>query len=127
MSDVLLLYLFAQANAINSLFGFLGIGGSICTAVVIAIRAAVTDCYSEEGRLKCRTTMKPVQKLFITCMIVGLVGATLVPTRTGLAIIVGGSIALDVARSAAGQEIATELKAAILRELRLVGTKPVKE
>ena len=106
MTDILFLYLFTRLDALISLFGFLAF------IAVISCLGAMFFYGIERDELY--PHWRKHVAIFIACMTL----VTVIPSKSDMAIIVGGKIALDAARSDTGQEIAGEVMAAIRAQLK---------
>lgn len=109
MSDVLLLYLFTRVNIVLGLCWLAALASA-----VLAIAATIEryDCFPGDGKWP-GFTRAAVAGLCISIPLV-----VLVPGQQSLAIIVGGKIALDAARSDEAKEISGLVLDAVRRTLK---------
>lgn len=129
MNDVLLLYLFTRLDAISDTFSVLA---ALCFFLAIVLAAIAASCYlqdpddfdSELFKKKARrdNAVAPYwrRKALIAAAVAFVFGLlnTFTPRSNDIAIIVGGKIALDAARSDKGQEMAGAVYDAILAKLK---------
>lgn len=106
MTDVLLLYLFTRLNALISLFGFL--------AVIAAISCLGAMFFYGIERDELYPHWRKHVAVFIACITL----VTVIPSKSDMAIIVGGKIALDVGRSETAQKVGQEVLDAIRAQLK---------
>lgn len=106
MSDVLLLYLFTRLDALIGL----GVLGAV---MAVATGLAAMMFYGIEN-----DEMYPHWRKHAVAMVAFVALVVITPSKSDMAIIVGGKIALDAARSDTGQEIAGEVMAAIRAQLK---------
>lgn len=93
--EMILLYLWLQITAFH-----VAAGATACAAVVAFGCSFAPARYNDPGPKKVRRWALP---LFIS----SIVFLTLVPGKTDIAILVGASYALDLARSPEGQKVKT--------------------
>lgn len=117
MIELFLLYWFAQANKIVAFFAVAGII-TACLFVVVSLIWGIERPHDADAIKKWDAAWTPWIQRVAVVGVISLFLGVLVPDRTGLAIIVGGKIAFDVAKSPAVQEISDELRKAILSQLR---------
>ena len=107
MSEILLLYLWTRLDAIGALAvtsaGMLAFGWVIMAWLVI--------CEDDQD-------LMPKFRVCSWVLSLAVLVAVLVPSKTDLAIIVGGKIAIDAARSPEAAEIGSAVRDLVLRELR---------
>lgn len=106
MSDVLLLYLFTRLDALIVLGGigvFLG---------AISLFGAFMYCSVEYD------SPYPHWRKHLAAIAAFVAVLAVVPSKSDMAIIVGGKIALDAGRSETGQDVAGEVLEAIRAQLR---------
>lgn len=108
MNDVLLLYLFTRLDAIQVMFVVGAVSAGICGAGIWLY--AFLDGNKEVKKFSARV----IAPVFAVCV----TGTVFVPSSKDAAIIVGGKIALDAARSENGQEMAGAVYDAILAKLK---------
>lgn len=106
MTDILLLYLFTRLDALIALSGF------IAFASAVTCLGAMMFYGVERDRLY--PHWKKHVAIFVACIAL----TTAIPSKSDMAIIVGGKIALDVGRSETAQEIGQEVVDAIRAQLR---------
>jgi hypothetical protein len=108
MSDWMLLYLWTRLDAVQDLLTAVGAFG------VFAITLALIPILGEgvfnewKGRL-----IRALIAIFAVFLV-----ATAIPTKSDMAIIVGGKFALDAARSETAKEVSSEVLEAIRAQLR---------
>ena len=109
VSDVILLYLFTRLDSINAFFtivavvsGFIGIG--------------TIGLGHLEGN---KQSIAVAKKMLIVSAISGVL-SILAPTKTDVAVIVGGKFAIDAGRSETGKALAADVLAAIRAQLESV-------
>ena len=119
MNDILLLYLVTRAGAIGSLFGGLAFIAAVAGAVTLFILALnISDNATEgEGPAAWKFWRKVAAGFVMTTIIFGFLHAA-IPSNKDIAIIIGGKIALDAARTETGQEIGAEVLAAVRAQLK---------
>lgn len=98
MMDIVLLYVFTRLNPLNELF----IGLAVLSTFS-AFSCVVFGC-GEYGNKHLLKWIKPA----IAALIVGVLGAVLVPTQKDAALILAGSAVLDVARSETAGRLASK-------------------
>lgn len=106
MSDVLLLYLFTRLDALIGL-------GAIGAVMAVVTGFGAMMFYSVE-----HDEMYPHWRKHAAALAAFVALIVITPSKSDMAIIVGGKIALDAARSDTGQEIAGEVVAAIRAQLK---------
>lgn len=128
MNDVLLLYLFTRLDAINVLALVLAMGGGVA-AVAAAMTAWAKEDTAEiwarepenpryKNRMASAAALRAkIRPLAIFAFAFAVVTVA-IPSKTDVAVIVGGKIALDVGRSETAQEVGQEVVDAIRAQLK---------
>lgn len=119
MSDILLLYLVTRAGAIGDLFVVISIAALVLGGFGLAARGAwISDTVPrDEEPAAWKQWRRLPAGLAVLVATSGFLGAA-IPSNKDMAIIIGGKIALDAARSETGQEIGTEVLAAVRAQLK---------
>ena len=109
MNEYFLLYLFTRLGAIKEFF-------SILTAVTgFSVGVLYDALYFEQ------IDLKGLRRLSVPLFIFGCFGAILVPTKQDVAIILGGKMAIDVARSQEVSDVSKKILQAINKKLDEAG------
>ena len=108
MSDVFLLYLFTRLDAFGAAMQMLAFVSAFA-AFVLTIGSLV-----EPEDFPAKHMRNPVLAIF--CVSAFLALAT--PSKTDMAIIVGGKLAIDAARTPEAKELAGELYEAVMYQLK---------
>ncbi len=119
MSDILLLYLVTRAGAIGSLFGNVAIAILMFGAFGLLARGVwISDLVpGDEEAAAWRQWRRIAVCLAVMAATSGFLGVA-IPNSKDMAIIIGGKIALDAARSETSQEIGAEVLAAVRAQLK---------
>ncbi len=117
MTDVLLLYAFTRLDAIHALFIAAMIVSGLCGSYVVFI--ARIDGFTLAQPVDSR--MSRFARRLFAAGIAAAVCVALLPSQRDLAIIVGGKVAIDAARSPEAQEVGGLVLDAIKRQLQESG------
>lgn len=119
MSDILLLYLVTRAGAIGSLFGNVAIAILALGAFGLFVGGMwINDFVSrDEVAAAWKRWRRIAVCLAVMAATSGFLGVA-IPNNKDMAIIIGGKIALDAARSETGQEIGADVLAAVRAQLK---------
>jgi len=101
--DIFILWLFAQANAINSVIT--GFNVAFILALILAVIGYIIRCVvisentpsdeEDEAYKSARQALREQVKTFGIFLAIGSLFFVVIPDRTGLAIIVGGKLAIE--------------------------------
>lgn len=100
--ELVLLYLWLKIDAIGLMFG---IAGAFCFLGAFVSAMEKSTSYGDAGKLWGRRI-----KQFLISAPLLFVLATIIPSKTDIAILVGASVALDMAKSPEGVKVGTLLR-----------------
>lgn len=114
MSEVLLLYVFTRLDAAHLLL--------VITIVIapcfILVMSLVASDHDEFGRKEKEARLLRARNWIIGLFAFAAIGLVILPTKTDMAIIVGGKLTIDIARSDTAKEIGNEVLAAVRAQLK---------
>jgi hypothetical protein len=114
MSEVLLLYVFTRLDAARVL---LAVTITIAPFFVLIMSMVASD-HDTFGRKEKEAKLLRARNWIIGLFAFAAIGVVILPTKTDMAIIVGGKLTIDIARSDTAKEIGNEVLAAVRAQLK---------
>lgn len=112
MIDIFLLYCWTRLDSIIFLGVFITISAFVLSFVyMVAGNSSYTSKAEEDA-------FHEVKRRWFYIGIVVLVFSVLIPTKTDVAVIVGGKLTIDAIKSPTAQEVGSEVKRIIMNELK---------